>query len=55
MSRESLRDYVFTSKYSRFVPDKRRRETFDEAVDRVVQMHRDHFSAKGFDVNDLLD
>jgi ribonucleoside-diphosphate reductase alpha chain len=31
-----------------------RRETFDEAVDRVIDMHRRHFKAKGIEVEDLL-
>ncbi len=54
MSTEALQDYVFTSKYSRYIPEKMRRETFDEAVDRVIDMHRRHFAAKGIDVEDLL-
>lgn len=54
MSIESLKDYVFTSKYSRYLPEKERRETFDEAVERVINMHRKHFSSKGIDVEDLL-
>ncbi|MEI8352968.1 MAG: recombinase [Lentisphaerota bacterium] len=54
MSIESLQNYVFTSKYSRYIPEKMRRETFDEAVDRVIDMHRRHFKAKGIEVEDLL-
>ncbi len=54
MSIASLRDYVFTSKYSRYNPQLRRRETFDEAVDRVVDMHRSHFASRGIVVEDLL-
>lgn len=54
MSIESLKDYVFTSKYSRYLPEKSRRETFDEAVERVIDMHRTHFKEKGIDVEDLL-
>jgi len=55
MSIESLKSYVFTSKYSRYIPEKMRRETFDEAVERVIDMHRRHFTAKGIDVEDLLE
>ncbi len=55
MSIESLKNYVFTSKYSRYVPEKMRRETFNEAVERVIDMHRIHFSNKGIDINDLLE
>ena len=55
MSKKSLQDYVFTSKYSRYLPDQKRRETFDEAVDRVIEMHRSHFASKGIEVDDLLE
>ena len=55
MSIQALQDYVFTSKYSRYLPEKLRRETFEEAVDRVIDMHRRHFQAKGLDVEDLLE
>jgi ribonucleoside-triphosphate reductase len=54
MSIESLKSYVFTSKYSRYIPEKMRRETFEEAVERVMDMHRSYFSAKGLDIEDLL-
>ena len=54
MSIESLQNYVFTSKYSRYIPEKMRRETFDEAVERVIEMHRRHFTSKGIEVGDLL-
>jgi ribonucleoside-diphosphate reductase alpha chain len=54
MSIESLKNYVFTSKYSRYIPEKMRRETFEEAVERVMDMHRQYFSAKGLDIEDLL-
>jgi ribonucleoside-triphosphate reductase (thioredoxin) len=54
MSIESLKSYVFTSKYSRYIPEKMRRETFEEAVERVMDMHRKYFSAKGLDIEDLL-
>jgi len=54
MSIESLQNYVFTSKYSRYIPEKMRRESFEEAVERVIDMHRRHFKAKGIEVEDLL-
>ena len=31
-------DYTFVSKYARWIPEKKRRETWNEAVDRVKQM-----------------
>ncbi|MCX6935749.1 MAG: recombinase, partial [Verrucomicrobia bacterium] len=55
MSTESLQNYVFTSKYSRYLPTKLRRETFDEAVERVIDMHRRHFAIRGIEVADLLE
>lgn len=55
MSVKNLQDYVFTSKYSRFLADKRRRETYKEAVDRVVGMHREYFDSRGNDIPDLLE
>lgn len=54
MSMQALQDYVFTSKYSRYIPEKLRRETYEEAVDRVIEMHRQHFQEKGIEVEDLL-
>jgi len=54
MSVVNLQGYVFASKYSRYLPEAGRRETFDEAVHRVLDMHREHFAAKGIDVEDLL-
>jgi ribonucleoside-diphosphate reductase alpha chain len=38
MSLKSLMDYTFVSKYARWIPEKKRRETWNEAVDRVKQM-----------------
>ncbi len=55
MSIKSLQDYVFTSKYSHYLPKEKCRETFEEAIDRVIDMHSTHFSSKGVDVEDLLD
>lgn len=55
MSVQSLQDYVFASKYSRYLPDERRRETYLEAVDRVIAMHRRHFAERGVEVSDLLE
>lgn len=46
MSLKSLIDYTFVSKYARWVPEKKRRETWNEAVDRVKQMMLEHYSDK---------
>ena len=39
MSLAALQEYTFVSKYARFVPEKNRRETWVEAVERVRDMH----------------
>jgi len=38
MSIKSLMNYTFVSKYARWIPEKKRRETWQEAVDRVKNM-----------------
>ena len=45
MSLKSLMDYTFVSKYARWIPEKKRRETWNEAVDRVKQMMLDKYVA----------
>lgn len=40
MSLKSLSDYTFYSRYSHYLPDHKRRETWSEAVQRVYDMHR---------------
>lgn len=54
MSLDNLQEYVFASRYSRYNPELKRRETFEEAVDRVMEMHRAHYAKKGMMVEDLL-
>jgi ribonucleoside-diphosphate reductase alpha chain len=39
-----ISDYIVMSKYSRYLPDKGRRELWPEATKRVFDMHRDYFS-----------
>ncbi len=39
MSVKALQDYIYVSKYARYNKNKNRRETWEEAVDRVKQMH----------------
>jgi len=38
MSVRELQDYTFVSKYARWIPEKKRRETWNEAVSRVKKM-----------------
>jgi len=42
-----LKDYIFISRYARYDAVAGRRETWDEAVDRVRDMHLEHYSALG--------
>lgn len=44
-SRGIISDYIFFSKYSRVKPDGKK-ETWDEAVTRVMQMHMEYFDGK---------
>lgn len=39
MSLKALSDYTLYAKYAQYLPAKKRRETFDEMVDRVFDMH----------------
>jgi ribonucleoside-diphosphate reductase alpha chain len=43
-SQSGLEDFIAISRYARYNPDKRRRETWSEAVARVRDMHLSHFS-----------
>ncbi|WP_052514994.1 hypothetical protein [Dethiosulfatarculus sandiegensis] len=54
MSINNLQEYVFSSRYSRYNPQLGRRETFSEAVDRVIDMHRAHFAQRDLMIEDLL-
>ena len=38
MSVSSLQDYTFAAKYARWIPEKKRRETWRESVDRIMNM-----------------
>lgn len=44
MSLKALSDYTFQSRYSKYLPEKGRRETWSEAVKRVFDMHRVKYS-----------
>ena len=43
MSIKSLMNYTFVSRYARWIPEKKRRETWAEAVDRVKRMMLDKY------------
>lgn len=40
---KDIADYIFTSKYARYLEDEQRRETWEEAVKRVENMHLKHY------------
>jgi hypothetical protein len=42
MSIKALQEYTRVAKYARYNEKKRRRETWKEQVDRVMDMHRTH-------------
>lgn len=42
--RKSMADYVFKSRYARYNQAKQRRESWEEAVERVEKMHLDRYS-----------
>jgi ribonucleoside-triphosphate reductase (thioredoxin) len=44
MSLKSLMNYTFVSKYARWIPEKKRRETWQEAVDRVKKIMLDVYA-----------
>lgn len=46
MSIKALSEYTFISRYSRFNKEKGRRETWEEAVARVFDMHRKKYAEK---------
>ncbi len=43
---EEISKFVFTSKYARYSPENQRRETWDEAIDRIETMHLKKFRGK---------
>jgi ribonucleoside-triphosphate reductase len=58
MSLKSLSDYTFYSRYSHYLPDHKRRETWSEAVKRVYDMHRKFYAeqiSKNPSLNEEID
>lgn len=41
---DEIANYIFTSKYARYLESEQRRETWSETVDRVKQMHLKHYA-----------
>ena len=44
MSLKALSDYTFYSRYAQYLPEAKRRETWEEAVTRVFDMHRKKYN-----------
>ena len=55
MTIEALQDYVFSSRYARYVKEKKRRETWPEAVNRVKEMHLKKYPNVSEEINWAFD
>ena len=53
MSLKALADYTFYSRYASYIPEKKQRETWEEAVHRVFDMHKEKY-AKEIEANPKL-
>lgn len=51
---DALSDYIFASKYSKHLVEENRRETYSEAVTRVMDMHRAQYGASLDSISDLI-
>ena len=51
MSVRELQSYTFVSKYARWIPEKKRRETWKECVDRVCHMMHDKYPEINGDID----
>lgn len=49
MTTRALQDHTFNTKYARYIKDKKRRETYEEAVNRVFDMHQRKFAHCGIE------
>lgn len=52
---DALGEYVLYDRYAHYVPAKGRRETWEEIVERVLNMHHEHYQQRGVDVSHYLD
>lgn len=55
MSIKALQDYTFVAKYARYNPDKKRRETYRESVDRVRAMMHEKYAHCDEETHKLID
>ena len=54
-TRQFLSETKFYEGYSRYIDDEKRYETWDEAVDRVIDMHAENYKEKGNELAPFLD
>lgn len=52
---DAISNYIHPSKYAKFLPEKRRRETFEETVKRTEEMHIRKFPFLKSDINKAFD
>lgn len=55
MSTKALSGYTRYAKYSRYIPEKQRRETWPETVERVFKMHEEHLGEKYEAIKDEIE
>lgn len=55
MSIRALSDYTFVAKYARYMPEKKRRETYKESVERVRSMMHKQYADKDEETHQMID
>ena len=55
MSLKSLMEYTFVSKYARYLPEQKRRETWRESCDRVRNMMHEAYSNAPPELHEKVD
>jgi ribonucleoside-diphosphate reductase alpha chain len=55
MSIKALQEYTRFSKYAKYIPELKRRETWAEQVKRVLDMHKERYKDKIDIIKDELD
>lgn len=54
MSSKILSNYVFSTKYARYLPSKKRRETYAESIDRMMDMHTSKYGSDFVELREAL-
>ncbi len=50
----AISDYIIAAKYARYIPELKRRETWNEIVDRIVKFHTEHFPQLEKEIKDAF-